>query len=335
MDKQQLYVITLKMLNDKYNINEYPFQKFNNIYTYIYNSYKTTIPNNDINKQILIYIKTEIENTNANTNANKEENFNIETKLKEIEFIRSTLKEETERKLKEVNYNNEYIKEKELKENKELKELKENGNGTSGGVVNIIRMNDNKNDTYKTFVINMNRNELNLTHTDINNKNSNIFPCCICFSKSFLQIKDSPYITLVVKDDIRKFEYYFARVNKTTFKPVIDNYNCMDVGINNQWSISILDFCGNMININEYYYDIIDVLELEDYFSLNIHNHSNFDINDTIKIISELKITTSIVKNKNERIIINKNNLKLQDFKYAKIFNCKYQISVFFKYNSK
>jgi len=334
MDKKQLYVVTLKMLKDKYDINEYPLQKFNNIYDFIYNNHNTKVPDNNINKQILIHIKNEIENK-------QDDKFNIEMKLKEIELIRSTLKEETERKLKEPNPPSSIPITVPSGVPAAIPGGVPSGVPMGTGNISIIRMNDNKNDVYKTFVVHVNRNEIHITNNrDINNKNNNIYPCCICVSNSFLQIKRSPYITLIIKDDIKKIEYSFIRENETTFRPVIDNYNYMDVGINNQWIISLSDFCGNRININEYYYEIIDVLELEEAFSLNINKElfNNFDINDDIRIISETKVISSNVINKNDnnnRIIINKKDLKLEDFKYAKIFNCKYQISVFFKYNLK
>ena len=140
-----------------------------------------------------------------------------------------------------------------------------------------------------------------------------------------------------MNDNISNISYTFIPmiINDVwdIWKPVNDNY--MNIALsNNIWNINIYDYSNNLIDFNEFYCDILEVLEVNNGFELKIANSYLFKLRDKIKIISSKNnlIDNMIIDINNDIITIKKNNLKLDDFINAKIFNHKFQFSLIFKY---
>lgn len=333
MNVDNLYLSCLKMLNDKYNITKYDKNKFINIYnnTYKDNNQNPSEPTNDINKIILIKIKDEIEynslNTNESNNNPDEQKLDIESKLKEINLIRdnmnllSTSITETDESFLFNNNNN-------------------NNNNTPISSIQITNNNDlislNK---FRTFIINTNNNNFKITpNIDLNS--SVIFPCCICLP---VDIKNkTPYLLLSINDGNKSINYTYTPDkclnNWDIWKPITDNY--ININLNsNHWNLSLIDYNQSLIDFSCYYSSVIDVLEdnQNKTFSLNITNNHYFNNNNKIKIIKEdgNSIDSIILNKKDDRIIIKKNNLYLNDFINATVFNYNNKCSILFKYYNK
>jgi len=350
MNKEQLYTAALKMLNDKYKINEYSKEKFNDIYynTYKENNLSSLNPNNDINKIILFKIKEdyqsneikEIKNEKEDEyKTNEEKEVIIENKLKELENIRANMNLLSVASLNNFDDNT---------ENSNF--INDNENKITNHIPNIQINNQNPTilNNFKTFIINTNKNNIKVSPTiDINS--NYIYPCCISLPYDIKKI--TPFIILSINDSIKTINYTYIchLINNShwdIWKPITDNYSPINLN-NNNWNISIIDFRGNIIDLSHYYYNIIDVLEnnINKSFSINIdnnNNNNNFDINDKIKIIKEDgSFIDNIILNKikdndnNIRLIIKKNNLNLSDFINSSIYNYNSQLSLLFKYHSK
>ena len=80
MDFEELYKISLKMLNDKFNINQYPKEDFLIIYKTFYQENQT--PTNDINKEILKKI---------NQLFSQPIKTDIDSRVKELENVRNNI----------------------------------------------------------------------------------------------------------------------------------------------------------------------------------------------------------------------------------------------------
>ena len=149
--------------------------------------------------------------------------------------------------------------------------------------------------------------------------------------------KYTPYIIVLINDNISNLSYTFVPDSKNEvwdiWKPVNENYISLGI-LNSNWNINIYDFSNSLLNFNDFYIDIIEVLEMTNEFNIKVSNITYFDIKDKIKII--LKNNNSydnIINNiNNNNITINKNNLKLDDFINSKVFNYKFQMSLIFKY---
>ena len=368
MDLEQLYLSCLKMVNDKYKMTNYPKDKFSEIFnnTYKENNRNVSNPTNEINKQILIKIRNEIEdnfnnypndnhydNNNDNNNDNRNDNhndnhnlidnqkINIEAKLKEIEDVRasmnllsSTATDETqEQLLEEGNYfgNN----------NNNNNESKSNHQQPSLNSIQITNNNPTSFNKFRTFIINTSNNNIRISPT-IDISSSIIYPCCLCIPTD---IKNrTPYLLLSINDGTKVINYTYLP-NKCfdswdIWTPATDNYININLNTNN-WNISLLDFNGTLIDFSCYYYPIIDVLEntSNNSFSIRIdENHNNnFYPHNKIKIIKEdgSYIDNSVIGNNNNRIIIKKNNLHLNDFINSTIYNYNNKCSLLFKYYSK
>lgn len=352
MNSDSLYLAALKMLNDKYQITDYSKDKFINIYnqTYKENDKNPLNPSNDINKIILFKIKDDIENEIKIKNETpQEKEIIIDDKLKEIESIRASMNLLSSSTLNPNDINGSI-----------------NGiNGINGTIddsidgiidktktipnIQINNQSPTINNNFKTFIINTNKNNFKIT-PNIDIKNNLIYPCCISVPNDIKKL--TPYILLSIFDGVKTINYTYIChfINNGSWdiwKPITDNYSEINLN-NNNWNISFIDFRANHIDLSHYYHSIIDVLEdsSNKTFSLNIDDgngnvngnvNGNYDIYDKIKIIKEdgNVYDSSIVGFNNNRIIIKKNKLNMNDFVNSTIYNYKNQISLLFKYQSK
>jgi hypothetical protein len=317
MDSNELYNSCLKMLDDKYNIKSFSKEIFMNIYNDIYKDDLIT-PNNNSNKLVLMEVKKKVEEKKDTPD------LDLELKIKEIEKMRSAI----------INIKPAII---------------ENENDTNNQInmkpqtpIQISNYNQVVSQKFKTFIINTFKNNFKV-NPNININTYNIYPCCISIP---IDIKNkTPYIILVISDGTKNNTYIYNPipiVNATwdIWKPITDDY--IDISLNNNnnnWNISLLDWNYNPIELNEYLVIINDVLEQNNYFSLNIGDNkiNNFNINDKIKIIKENGESSEnrIFDINNNRLFILKGNLKINDFINGKIINFKHNISLTFKYHLK
>jgi hypothetical protein len=328
MNSEQLYLASLKMLNDKYLITNYPKDKFISIFndTYKDNNLNPLNPNNDINKLILIKIKSDIESEKSNinnlNNDNDKNDIIIENKLKELENIRSSMNLLSTTFDSSINTENDFNKNDNVIPN-----------------IQITNQNPIINNNFKTFIINTNKNNFKV-NTTIDIKSNLIYPCCICLPFNIKKI--TPYILLSINDGVKTSNYTFILnyINNSywdIWKPITDNYININLN-NNNWIISFIDFRGNLIDLSQYYYTINDILEDNNTYSISIDDFKKFEINDKIKIIKENgSIIDNVILNitNNNRIIIKKNNLNINDFINSMIYNYNTQISILFKYQPK
>jgi hypothetical protein len=315
MDSNELYNSCLKMLDDKYNIKSFSKEIFMNIYNDIYKDDLMT-PNNNSNKLVLMEVKKKVEEKKDTPD------LDLELKIKEIEKMRSAI----------INIKPAII---------------ENENDTNNQInmkpqtpIQISNYNQVVSQKFKTFIINTFKNNFKI-NPNININTYNIYPCCISIP---IDIKNkTPYIILVISDGTKNNTYIYNPIpiidaTWDIWKPITDDY--IDISLNNNnWNISLLDWNYNPIELNEYLVIINDVLEQNNYFSLNIGDNkiNNFNINDKIKIIKENGENSEnrIIDINNNRLFILKGNLKINDFINGKIINFKHNISLTFKYHLK
>ena len=356
MDK--LYLISLKMLKDKHDLDEYPREKFNIIYYQVFGSNKnnnyTNVEINDLNKLVLKKINESILNDNNNDKRNDK---NDNDKMNEIRDIKNEndkrndnekKNDEIEIKMNEMrDIRNNMILNKDLNSNptstlknididdkiNEIEELRSNMimNANLNSNSNI---NQNQNVKYKTFIINSIKN--NFT-TNINK--TNIYPLLLLLP-SFIKNK-SPYIILSLSDSYNNnvnytFIYDKNSSNWDIWKPVIKSYNKIILE-NTNWNIKLFDYNNHPISLNEYYSTTLEILENDNYFNIKIDKIHLFNLNDKIKIIFSNNYTTDNIINEidieNKTIKISKNNINIQEFINSRIFNYNYQVSLIFKYH--
>jgi len=307
MDFEELYKISLKMLNDKFNINQYPKEDFLIIYKTFYQENKT--PTNDINKEILRKI-SQLFSQPIKTD--------IDSRVKELENVRNNIDKISTIPASQP-ISSTLVKEDMI-------------------IPQIQITNEDKHISYKTFIINTIRNNFKITPS-INIKSSSIFPCYLCIPSNIR--KETPYLILSINDGIKNNNYTFIPTfeNKwDIWKPITETYNEINLN-NNKWIIVIYDFLNNIIDFDEYYSTIYNVIydKNDEMYSLKIDNIHLFNKNDKIKLI--MKDGTSrdnkIADIKNDKIYIYPENLEYKDFIDAKLFNYNNQFSLLFKYYSK
>jgi hypothetical protein len=310
MDCNELYSACLKMLDDKYNIKSYSKETFMSIYNDIYKD--DTKPNNNSNKLVLVEIKKKVEE--------KKDFPDLELQIKEIEKMRSAIIN-----LKPANVENEL----------DTNEI----NIKQQTPIQISNYNQVVSHKFKTFIINSFKNNFKV-NPNININTYNIYPCCISIP---IEIKNkTPYIILIINDGTKSNNYIYnpMSIPNTTWdiwKPITEDYINISLNNNNNWNISLLDNNYNPIELNEYLVIINDVLEDTNYFSLNVNKINYFGLNDKIKIIKENGESSEnrILEITNNRLLIHKFNLNINDFINAKIINFKHNISLTFKYHLK
>jgi hypothetical protein len=307
MDYEELYKTSLKMINDKFNISQYPKEDFLIIYKTFYQD--TQKPTNELNKSILMKIN-QIFSQPIKTD--------IDSRVKDLENVRNNID-----KISSIQINqpvSSTIAKEEM-------------------IIPQIQItNQDKHITFKTFIINTIKNNFKITPS-IDIKLNSIYPCCLCIPSKIRT--ETPYIILSINDGIKNNNYTYIPTFETKWdiwKPITDNYNEINLN-NNKWIITIYDFLNKVIDFDEYYSIIYNVIydKNEEMYLLKIDNIHLFNKNDKIKLI--LKDGSSkdnkIVDIKNDKIIINPENLEYKDFIDAKLFNYNHQFSLLFKYYSK
>ena len=327
MNSSQLFIASMKMLNDKYgNNNLFNKEKFMDIYHEIYKQHNTNKISNDINKEILIKISNFYKNLNDNSNE-KTDSDELELKVKELENQRKTISS--------VITN--------LPKIKEIEEEKHE-NITIPSTIQLIN-NKNEEIKFKTFIINTIKNNFKIIPNIDLNKNL-VYPSTI-FLPSNIKNK-SPFLLLSLNDGISTINYTFIpnKINENgwdIWKPIINDYNSLNLNGNKQIiTIGFYDFLGNLIDFNEFKEEIIDILMTDNGFSINIgDNYKKFNINDKIKIIKENgdNFDTIIIKidEEKKRLIIKITDMikKIEDLLNTTIYNYKNQFSIIFKYTLK
>ena len=328
-NKKDLYQISLKMIKDKYKINSFSIDTFNSIYQQFYSN-NNIQPNNNINKQILKNIDDLMKNQLSSLSSSslsssslssssqepKEEDKPITTemineKLLEIRNLRTSLITNSNSNMK-TNINN------------TESQFKSDATYYEGYNIYNHFNNNNNNNNGKSFIINAIKNTIY-----INNKLNNIYPAYLCIP-SIIK-KYTPYIILSINDEIN-YSFVPMVINDVwdIWKPVNDNY----IGINSKsmLNISICDFTNSLIDFSEFYSDILEIGETAKGF--HIKTNGSFNLKDKIKIITKTNnsFDNQIIHINNNIITIKKNNMKIDDFMNSKLFNCKYQFSLIFKY---
>jgi hypothetical protein len=308
MDFEELYKTTLKMLNDKFNINQYLKEDFLIIYKTFYQENQK--PTNELNKEILKKIN-QIFSQPIKTD--------IDIRVKELENVRNNIDKLTT--INPPSLQNQPISSIIAKEDMKIPQIQ--------------ITNEDKKITYKTFIINTIKNNFKITLT-IDIKLNTIYPCCLCLPSNIKN--QTPYIILSINDGIKNNNYTYIPFfqNKwDIWKPITENYNEINLN-NNKWIINIYDYLNNVIDFDEYYSTIFNVIydKNEEMYFLKIDNLHLFNKNDKIKLI--LKDGSSrdnkIYNIINDKIVIYPENLEYNDFIDAKIFNYNYQFSLLFKY---
>lgn len=308
MDFEELYKTTLKMLNDKFGITQYLKEDFLSIYKTFYQENQK--PTNELNKEILKKIN-QIFSQPVKTD--------IDSRVKELENVRNNIDKLTS--ITPPSLYNQPISSIIAKEDIKIPQIQ--------------ITNEEKQITYKTFIINTIKNNFKIT-LSIDIKLNTIFPCCLCLPSNIKN--QTPYIIISINDGIKNNNYTFIPTfeNKwDVWKPITENYNEINLN-NNRWIINIYDYLNNVINFDEYYSTIFNVIydKKEEMYFLKVDNLHLFNKNDRIKLIlkdgssRDNKISNII----NDKIVIYPENLNYNDFIDAKLFNYNYQFSLLFKY---
>lgn len=306
------------MLNDKYKISEYPKDAFMEIYMNIYND--GTTPNNDLNKQVLIEVRNKIEKDLSGAVSNE----NLELKIREAEAIRASIAKMTPI-MGAVN----------------LDGMDETQSTPITAPPQTIHISNHQQTTTlpkcKTFIINTTKNNFKIKSV-VDAKTHSIYPCYICIPAD-IKYK-TPYLIVSLNDGIKQINYTYIPVdinhsNWDNWKPITDDY--MEISLGTNWTISLIDYLGNPLDMNEYQAIVNDVLMVNNNYTLNINKPQYFKINDKIKIIkgNGYICDNSITNIDNNIITIHKNNLELDDFMDSKIINYKHNFSITFKYHIK
>ncbi len=305
------------MIKDKYHIHSFSIDTFNSIYQQFYHN--DIQPNNNINKQILKNIDELVKNQLSSSSVPKEEKTIttdiINEKLLEVRNMRASMITNSNGNIK-TNINN--------------TESQFKGDTAYYEGYNIYNHfnnnnNNNNNNNGKSFIINCIKNTIY-----INNKINNIYPAYLCIPSIIKN--NTPYIILSINDEI-SYTFIPMVINDVwdIWKPVNDNY----VGINSKsvLNISICDFTNCLIDFSDFYSEILEIGETGKGY--HIKTNGIFQIKDKIKIITKTnhQFDSQIIHMNNNIITIKKNNIKKDDFMNSKIFNCKYQFSLIFKYS--
>ena len=307
-NKEKLYEIAIKMVKDKHNLNEYPRDKFDKFYYQFFRNNLKPDNINVVNKQVLKSIDEDL-----SIQQPEETDDTIDDKIKEYEKQRANINIIT-KNLNEVEIEHQHQP---LDVNIPVNNFK---------YINI----DNNYHNGRSFIINTNKNNFNIINKYVN---YNIYPACLCVPTN---VKNTtPYIILGITDGNNNITYTFIPdlINEVwdIWKPVNDKYN--NISLEPNWNINLYDFSNNYINFNNFYLDILEVLEDDKYFNCKIKKNHNYNINDKIKIIFNNNSSFDYYINNinDDMIFINKNNIQLEQFINSKIFNYKYQITLIFK----
>jgi hypothetical protein len=307
MDFEELYKTSLKMIKDKFGINQYLKEDFLIIYKTFYKENQTAT--NELNKEVLKKIN-QIFSQPIKTD--------IDTRVKELENARNNIDKLTS-----------------ISSSTQIQPISSSIAKDDMKIPQIQITNEEKQITYKTFIINTIKNNFKITPS-IDIKSHTIFPCYLCLPSNIK--KETPYIIISINDGIKNNNYTFIPTfeNKwDIWKPITENYNEINLN-NNKWIINIYDFLNNVIDFEEYYSTIFNVIyeKNEEMYYLKIDNIHLFNKNDRIKLIMKdgNSRDNKIAYIKNDKIVIYPENLEYKDFIDSKLFNYNYQFSLLFKY---
>jgi hypothetical protein len=242
MNIDELYNISLKMINDKFKINQYSKDDFLSIYNTIYKNNQT--PTNELNKEILKKIN-QIFSQPIKTD--------IDSRVKELENLRNNID-----KLSSVSTS---------------QPISSSISKDDIIIPQIQITNEDKKIVYKTFIINTIKNNFKITPS-IDIKLNSIYTCCLCIPSIIKN--ETPYIILSINDGFKNNNYTYIPFfqNKwDIWKPITENYNEINLN-NNKWTITIYDFLNKIIDFDDYYSTIYNVIydKNEDYYILKIDN---------------------------------------------------------------
>ena len=309
-NKEKLYEIAIKFVKDKHNLNEYPRDKFDKFYFQVFNKVNAKTDNvNQLNKQILKSIDEELL-----IKPPEEANETIDDKIKEYEKQRAN-----------INIITKSITEAPDTE-QEQQPLDVNIPVNNFKYINV----DNNYHNGRSFIINTIKSSFNIINK---NNNYNIYPAYLCIPSDIKNF--TPYIIVGITDGNNNITYTFIpdNINKIwdIWKPVNDKYS--NINLINNWNINLYDYNNNYLNLNNYWFDILEVLEDDNHFNCKIKKNHDFNQFDKIKInLNNITYDCSIQKIDNDIISINKNSsIKIDNFINSKIFNLKFQISLIFK----
>jgi hypothetical protein len=308
----QLYEISMKMLKDKHNIDTYPKEKFEYVYTNIFNSnINSNVNINNLNKQVLKKINEDYISSISNIKTNIEPNINLIVK----EYI-----SQREKPSISPSHYNDYI----------------NNSAIINPVNNnykYINIDNNNNHSYngKSFIINTFKNIFHINKQIVNK----IYPSYLCIPSLIKNY--TPYIIVAItENNNNNITYTFIPTiicdTWDIWKPVNDKYINVELNSNN-WTISLYDHTNNLIDLQMFYIDILETLENDNSYQLKINSIYLFNIYDKIKIIlnNGTNIDNIIIGIENDNYIsIQKNNIKIEQFINSKICNFKHQISIIF-----
>jgi len=304
MDFEELYKTSLKMINDKFKINQYPKEDFSSIYKTFYTDNQQ--PTNELNKEVLKKI---------NQLLSQPVRTDIDSRVKELENVRNNIDKlstiPTSQPIAASIAKEEMI------------------------IPQIQITNEERQVNYKSFIINTVKNNFKISPS-LDIKSNSIFPSCLCIPSMIKNL--TPYLIISINDGIKNNNYTFIPIlsNKwDIWKPITENYNEISIN-NNRWTINIYDFLNNPIDFDDYYSTIYNVIydKDEEIYILKTDNIHHFNKNDNIKII--MKDGTSkdnkILDIRNDKLIINPNDMNYKDFIDARLFNYNHQFSIIFQY---
>lgn len=309
MDFEDLYKTSIKMVMDKFNIPNYSREDFSIVYKSLYNQNQPL--SYELNKEVLKKIIHEYQNPNPNPIKT-----DIDSRVKELENLRNNIDK--------------------------LSNIQSSSTSTpiekeEQPISQIQITNEDKQKTFKSFIINTIKNNFKITPS-IDIKMNSIFPCCLCLPSNIKN--QTPYVILSINDGMKNNNYTYIPVihNKwDIWKPITKNYD--EINLNtNKWMISIYNHLNKLIEFEEYstiYNVIYD--KIDDLYSLKIDNLNLFEKNDIIKLILKDGTTRDniVVDKKDDKIFINTETLAYKDFIDARLFNYNQQFSLLFKYYSK
>ena len=314
MNKENLYSAALRMVKDKFKIDKYDINEFNKIY----NSFPL---DNNINKNVLVAIN---ENLKLTLNSSIIDNDILNNKIREMELIRKSSTPIITTNLNEIPLINDNDNQQVYIQNQQIVPQK-----------------------FKTFVINSlnrdwnnnpNRNNIKV-NIPINNNDYYIYPDCLCLHENIKEI--TPYIIMNISDNIKNYQIIFIcniqNGNWDIWRPSNDNY--FDIDLNKKiWTLTLFDHNNQELNIG---FDNISIIEINNhnnhYYKFKLENDHNLNKNDiiTIKLYNGTKIKSKIIDIIDNNYIINKNNIKIDEFINSNILNDMKQFSFIIKYVSK
>lgn len=328
MNKEKLYGAVLKMIKDKFNINEYDINEFNKIY----NSFPY---DNNINKNVLMTIHENLK-TKINNDSNPIiDNDILNKKIREMELIRKSTVI--------IDNNNENENLQLLVTNDIIPEMKQ-----PIYIQQQIPQSPIIQHKFKTFVINsinrdwsinVNRNNIKI-NIPININDNYLYPDCLCLHEDIKDI--TSYIIMNISDNIKNYQIIFIcniqnSSNWDIWRPTNNDYYDIDLS-RKSWTITLFDHNNEELNIGN---DNISIIEInnhnDNYYKFKLENNYQLNKNDiiTIKLYNGTKIKSKIINIIDNQYIIQKNNIKIDEFINSKILDDMQQFSFIMKYTSK